>query len=232
MDTRTNPIRARLVTLREVMAREGVDALLVPSADPHLSEYLPERWQGRQHFSGFSGSMGTLVVMIDNAAVFADSRYWVQAEAELQGTGVDLVKIPTGTATHHVNWLTEQVRRGGTVAVDAQVLGLAALFAARWMWCASAATPCVTTSLSAAVASFVLKSRRRRRHRRMRTIVLQSIAAAAQPSRATSASAAARRDGNVSPRPTSNVFCAAAAAFGAAAKLHEQLQTKSPTSAS
>ena len=126
MDTRTNPIRARLVTLREVMAREGVDALLVPSADPHLSEYLPERWQGRQHFSGFSGSMGTLVVMMDKAAVFADSRYWVQAEAELQGTGVDLVKIPTGTATHHVNWLTEQVRRGGTVAVDAQVLGLAA----------------------------------------------------------------------------------------------------------
>ncbi len=126
MDTRTHPIRTRLEALREVMAREGVDALLVPSADPHLSEYLPERWQGRQFFSGFTGSMGTLVVMQDRAAVFADSRYWVQAEAELQGTGVDLVKIPTGTATHHVTWLTEQVRRGGTAAVDAQVLGLAA----------------------------------------------------------------------------------------------------------
>ena len=113
MDTRTHPIRTRLEALREVMAREGVDALLVPSADPHLSEYLPERWQGRQFFSGFTGSMGTLVVMQDRAAVFADSRYWVQAEAELQGTGVDLVKIPTGTATHHVTWLTEQVRRGG-----------------------------------------------------------------------------------------------------------------------
>ena len=126
MDTRTNPIRSRLQALREIMLREGVDALLVPSADPHLSEYLPERWQGRQHFSGFTGSMGTLVVMLDKAAVFADSRYWVQAEAELAGTGVALVKIPTGTATHHVNWLTEQVRPGGTVSVDAQVLGLAA----------------------------------------------------------------------------------------------------------
>jgi Xaa-Pro aminopeptidase len=126
MDTRTNPIRTRLEALREVMAREGVDALLVPSADPHLSEYLPERWQGRQFFSGFTGSMGTLVVMLEQAAVFADSRYWVQAEVELAGTGVDLVKIPTGTATHHVTWLTEQVRPGGTVAVDAQVLGLAA----------------------------------------------------------------------------------------------------------
>ncbi len=126
MDTRTNPIRTRLEALREVMSREGVDALLVPSADPHLSEYLPERWQGRQFFSGFTGSMGTLVVMLDRAAVFADSRYWMQAEVELAGTGVDLVKIPTGTATHHVTWLTEQVKRGGTVAVDAQVLGLAA----------------------------------------------------------------------------------------------------------
>ncbi len=131
MDTRTNPIRTRLEALREVMAREGVDALLVPSADPHLSEYLPERWQGRQYFSGFTGSMGTLVVMLDKAAVFADSRYWVQAEAELAGTGVDLVKIPTGTATHHVTWLCEQVSRGGTVAVDAQVLGLAAAQALR-----------------------------------------------------------------------------------------------------
>ena len=126
MDTRTNPIRTRLEALREVMTREGVDALLVPSADPHLSEYLPERWQGRQFFSGFTGSMGTLVVMLKQAAVFADSRYWVQAEAELAGTGVDLVKIPTGTATHHVTWLAEQVPPGGTVAVDAQVLGLAA----------------------------------------------------------------------------------------------------------
>ena len=126
MDTRTNPIRSRLQALRAAMAQAGVDALLVPSADPHLSEYLPERWQGRQYFSGFTGSMGTLVVMQDQAAVFADSRYWVQAEAELIGTGVDLVKIPTGTAAHHVQWLAEKVRRGGAVAVDAQVLGLAA----------------------------------------------------------------------------------------------------------
>ena len=126
MDTRTSPIRLRLERLREVMQGEQVDALLVPSSDPHISEYLPERWQGRQWFSGFTGSMGTLVVMQNKAAVFADSRYWVQAEAELAGTGVELVKIPTGTAHLHVQWLAQQVQRGGTVAVDAQVLGLAA----------------------------------------------------------------------------------------------------------
>ena len=126
MDTLTNPIRVRLDRLRSVMQAQGVDALLVPSSDPHLSEYLPEHWQGRQWFSGFTGSMGTLVVMLDRAAVFADSRYWVQAEAELASTGIELVKIPTGLATHHLNWMAEHVPAGGTVAVDGRVLGLAA----------------------------------------------------------------------------------------------------------
>ncbi len=126
MDTRTSPIRLRITQLREVLAREGVHALLVPSADPHLSEYLPERWQGREWLSGFTGSMATLVVTVEEAALFADSRYWVQAEAELAGTGIVLEKIASGTSPGHVDWLTRQVPKGGTVAVDGQVLGLAA----------------------------------------------------------------------------------------------------------
>jgi Xaa-Pro aminopeptidase len=131
MDTRTSPARARIARLREVMHAHGVDAVLVPSSDPHLSEYLPGRWQGRQHFSGFTGSMATLVVTTEHAALFADSRYWTQAEAELQGSGIALVKIPTGAATHHLEWLASEVRRGGVVAVDGDVLGLAASQALR-----------------------------------------------------------------------------------------------------
>jgi Xaa-Pro aminopeptidase len=126
MDTRTNPHRLRTAQLREELHRLDVHALLVPSADPHLSEYLPERWQARQWLSGFTGSMGTLVVTVDEAAVFADSRYWVQAEAELAGSGIELVKIPTGASALHIDWLTAQVPAGRTVAVDGQVLGLAA----------------------------------------------------------------------------------------------------------
>lgn len=125
MDTRTSPIRLRVTQLREVLAQRGVHALLVPSADPHLSEYLPERWQGRVWLSGFTGSMGTLVVATDRAVLFADSRYWVQAEAELAGTGIDLVKIPTGNSAAHIDWLAREVPRGASVAVDGQVLGLA-----------------------------------------------------------------------------------------------------------
>ena len=126
MDSRTSPIRLRISRLRDVLASEQVQALLVPSSDPHLSEYLPAHWQGRQWLSGFTGSMGTLVVTPGVAAVFADSRYWEQAAAELDGSGIELVKIATGGSTAHVDWLARHVRAGGTVAVDGQVLGLAA----------------------------------------------------------------------------------------------------------
>ena len=125
MDTRTAPIRQRLTELRQALSRHGLAAVLLPSADPHLSEYLPERWQGRVRYSGFTGSMGTLVVTTERAVVFADSRYWVQAEAELAGTGVELFKIPTGAATHHLNWLADNLPTGATLAVDGAVLGLA-----------------------------------------------------------------------------------------------------------
>jgi Xaa-Pro aminopeptidase len=126
MDTRTSPIRLRLERVRDALKQQGLAAVLVPSSDPHLSEYLPERWQGREWLSGFTGSMGTLVVALERAALFADSRYWVQAETEIAGTGIDLVKIPTGAATHHIDWLATQVPAGQTVGVDGSVLGLAA----------------------------------------------------------------------------------------------------------
>lgn len=131
MDTRTSPIPLRLERVRDALKAHSLTALLVPSSDPHLSEYLPERWQGRVWLSGFSGSMATLVVTTERAALFADSRYWGQAEAELRGSGIELVKIPTGAATHHIDWLASSVPRGGTVAVDGQVIGLAAAQALR-----------------------------------------------------------------------------------------------------
>jgi Xaa-Pro aminopeptidase len=126
MDTRTSPTRLRISQLQEALAARGLHALLVPSSDPHLSEYLPERWQGRQWLSGFTGSMATLVVSLDGAALFADSRYWTQAEAELAGTGITLVKIPNGQSAAHVEWLAQNVPAGATVGVDGQVLALAA----------------------------------------------------------------------------------------------------------
>ncbi len=124
MDTRTNPHRTRIQNLRDAMVKHKVDAVLVPSSDPHLSEYLPERWQGREWLSGFTGSMGTLVVAKDKAALFADSRYWTQAERELMGSGIELVKIPTGAPSHTFDWITTHLKSGAVLAADAQVVGL------------------------------------------------------------------------------------------------------------
>ncbi|WJK08197.1 aminopeptidase P family protein [Pseudomonas fluorescens] len=114
----------RLAHTRELMRREGIHALLVPSADPHLSEYLPGYWQGRQWLSGFHGSVGTLIVTTDFAGVWADSRYWEQATKELKGSGIELVKLQPGQPSP-LDWLAEQTPEGGVVAVDGAVMAVA-----------------------------------------------------------------------------------------------------------
>ena len=119
---RPTPIHA----LRRALTSAGVDICLIPSADPHLSEYLPEYWQIRMWLTGFTGSVGTVVVTQDFAGVWVDSRYWVQAERELQGSGVQLMKIATAMDPSHVNWIAEHAPAGGVIAVDGRALSLGA----------------------------------------------------------------------------------------------------------
>ncbi|MFZ4877102.1 aminopeptidase P family protein [Janthinobacterium sp. Mn2066] len=115
----------RLSQLRAAMRAQQIDAYIVPSADPHLSEYLPGRWQGRAWLSGFTGSVGTLVVTQDFAGVWTDGRYWEQAETELAGSGIVLKKIPSGASVLYIDWLGETMQPGQVVGVDGAVLGLA-----------------------------------------------------------------------------------------------------------
>lgn len=122
--TTQDAISNRVARVRQVMRSEGVDALLVPSADPHLSEYLPGYWQGRQWLSGFHGSVGTLVLTADFAGLWADSRYWEQAERELAGSGIELVRLQPGRPGP-LDWLADNVARDGAVAVDGAVMSLA-----------------------------------------------------------------------------------------------------------
>ena len=126
MSTQPQIIQDRIALLRAAIAQAGVDAIVVPSADPHLSEYLPARWQARQWFSGFTGSVGTLVVTPGFAGVWVDGRYWVQAETQLAGTGVKLMKLLSGQAQPHADWLAAHLPSGATVAVDGDVLSLGA----------------------------------------------------------------------------------------------------------
>ena len=117
----------RIQSLRQALTRHGLHALIIPSSDPHLSEYLPRRWQGRQWASGFTGSVGTLVVTPDFAGLWVDSRYWVQAETELAGSGIVLMKIGGVQGSTHVEWLAQNLQRGHVVAVDGMTLAVTAV---------------------------------------------------------------------------------------------------------
>ncbi|SUD89713.1 aminopeptidase P family protein [Psychrobacter phenylpyruvicus] len=117
-------IQERISQLRQVLKNNDISAIIIPSADPHLSEYLPEYWQGRQWLSGFTGSVGTLVVTDDFAGLWADSRYWVQAANQLEDTGITLQKLQPGSP-NHAQWLAENLDAGDSVAIDGNVLSLA-----------------------------------------------------------------------------------------------------------
>ncbi|MBN8738115.1 MAG: Xaa-Pro aminopeptidase [Lysobacterales bacterium 69-70] len=117
--------RDRLRDLRAALLQHGVDAVVVPSADPHLSEYLPARWEGRRWLSGFSGSAGTLVVTAEFAGVWTDSRYFEQAAQELAGSGVQLMRLTVPHTPEHLDWLCATLQPGQTVAVAGEVQALA-----------------------------------------------------------------------------------------------------------
>ena len=122
----TSPIHSRIAALRGVMQQRGVAACIVPTADPHLSEYLPEHWTAREWLSGFTGSAGTLVVTADSAGLWTDSRYFSQAQRQLAGSGVELVKLNVPHTPEHVAWLCERMHAGDKVACAADMLSLAA----------------------------------------------------------------------------------------------------------
>ena len=117
-------IHDRIESLRQTLAAQDLTAIIVPSADPHLSEYLPEYWQARLWLSGFTGSVGTLVITADFAGLWTDSRYWVHAAEQLDGTGITLEKLAPGQP-NHIDWLAAHLAEGDSVAVDGNVLSIA-----------------------------------------------------------------------------------------------------------
>ncbi|WP_235838008.1 aminopeptidase P family protein [Chitinasiproducens palmae] len=124
-EVRGTTAAARLAALRATMQAQGLAAVVIPSADPHLSEYLPERWQGRAWLSGFTGSVGTFAATHDEAGVWVDSRYWVQAEAQLAGSGIALMRLEPG-GENLVDWLATRLREGDVLAVDGETCSLVA----------------------------------------------------------------------------------------------------------
>jgi Xaa-Pro aminopeptidase len=114
-------VRKRVADLRASMEHAVLDAYVVPSSDPHMSEYLPARWQGRAWLSGFTGSVGTLVVTATFAGLWVDSRYWQQAERQLADTGIALMKVLHGEAASWQDWLGDTFDLGAKVGIDGTV---------------------------------------------------------------------------------------------------------------
>jgi len=115
-------MRQRLRALRAVMKEKGMDAYLVPSTDPHQNEYVPEFWQRRKYISGFSGSAGDAVITQSKACLWTDSRYFLQAEKELDSDIFQLYKLGMPGVPSMKEWLAEALKQGDTLGVDPQVL--------------------------------------------------------------------------------------------------------------
>ncbi len=120
---------ARLQALREQMQFQSVQASIWPTSDPHLSEYLPDRWKSRQWLSGFVGSAGLLVVTADWAGLWTDSRYWEQAAKELHGSGIELQRAGEAGVPEPANWLADHLPARSRVALDSQSVSVQSLLA-------------------------------------------------------------------------------------------------------
>ena len=111
-------IKKRMEALRSLMKKNKIKAYLVPSTDPHQSEYLPVMWERRKWLSGFTGSAGDLTITLKKAGLWTDSRYFLQAEQQLQGSGIDLFKIGIPGVPTIPQWLKKELKAEDKVGFD------------------------------------------------------------------------------------------------------------------
>ena len=117
----SNNINERVGKLRDYLRKNGLAAFIFPSTDPHQGEYVPEHWQTRKWISGFDGSAGTAVVTLSDAALWTDSRYYIAAEQQLQGTPFRLMKDGQAETPSIPEWLCQQLTENNVVGVDGEV---------------------------------------------------------------------------------------------------------------
>ena len=118
-------IPERIASLRSNMKKAGVQAYVIPSSDPHLSEYTPAHWQTRKYFSGFTGSAGTLVVTENKSGLWTDGRYFIQAEHQLEGSGIKLYRMSVRGVPTYMEFLRDELKSGETAAFDGNLFSAA-----------------------------------------------------------------------------------------------------------
>ena len=114
----------KLAAIRNLMKKDGVAAYIIPSADPHISEYLPDFYKSIRFVTGFTGSVSTVVITEDFAGLWADSRYFVQAEEQLNGSGFELVKLNAQGMAEYIDWLGEKLPARSKIAFDEKTVSV------------------------------------------------------------------------------------------------------------
>lgn len=114
----------KLKAIRQQMKQDGVSAYIIPSADPHISEYLPSHYKCIPFVTGFTGSVSTVVITADFAGLWADARYFEQAEEQLVGSGFELVKLKVQHNPEYITWLSEVLPQGAKIAFDEKLVSV------------------------------------------------------------------------------------------------------------
>lgn len=114
-------IKERVEALRSLMKQNGMDAYIIPSSDPHQSEYVAEHWKARAWISGFTGSAGTVVITMNDGGLWTDGRYFIQAEKQLKGSGIRLFKMAQPGVPTYTEWLLDTLKGGGCVGFDGKL---------------------------------------------------------------------------------------------------------------
>jgi Xaa-Pro aminopeptidase len=117
-----NLFKSRLASMRSLMKKRAIDALIIPSSDPHLGEYVPDHWRVIRWLTGFTGSAATVVITRSFAGLWTDSRYFIQAEGQLKDSGYELVRLKVPHTPEYIDWLAGKMRPGGRVAVDGRLI--------------------------------------------------------------------------------------------------------------
>ncbi|MFR8634320.1 MAG: aminopeptidase P family N-terminal domain-containing protein, partial [Barnesiella intestinihominis] len=113
----------RLKALRDEMGKAGITAFIIPGTDPHQSEYYSSHWAARTWISGFDGSAGTAVVTTNQAGLWTDSRYFLQAAQQLEDSGFELFKEGLPDTPTIEQWLLTTLPQGATIAIDGTLFG-------------------------------------------------------------------------------------------------------------
>ncbi len=117
-------INERITALRKLMKKKGFTAYIIPSSDAHLSEYVAEHWQSRKWISGFTGSAGTVVITLEKSGLWADGRYFIQAENQIKNTEIKLFKIGIPGYPTYQKWICDELKENEIVGIDGSVFSV------------------------------------------------------------------------------------------------------------